>query len=38
MLQENTTGVSYQTHKELLQFIKQEFIPKSEYINHDKEG
>jgi hypothetical protein len=32
MLQENSTGVSYQAHKELPQFIKQE------YINYDKEG
>jgi hypothetical protein len=38
MLQENTTGVSYQTHKELSQFIKHEFIAKQEYINYGKEG
>jgi hypothetical protein len=33
MLQKNMTGVSYQTHKELPQFIKQEFVLKQEYIN-----
>ena len=37
MLQENMNGVSYQTQKELPQFIKQEFVPKHEYINYDKE-
>jgi hypothetical protein len=38
MLQEDITGVSYQTHKEFPQFIKQEFVPKHEYINYGKEG